>query len=125
MHSSRRGGLGINLTAADTVIIYDSDWNPQNDIQAQAPCHRIRQNKSVKVYRLITRNSYEKEIFDRASLKLGLDKAVLQAFQSSNPHSTGSGVSTLDIDYIMTYDIIMTSSTHRLHHYDIIVSSST
>ncbi|KAL5021350.1 hypothetical protein ScPMuIL_000505 [Solemya velum] len=76
---TRAGGLGINLTAADTVIIYDSDWNPQNDLQAQARCHRIGQSKAVKVYRLITRNSYEREMFDRASLKLGLDKAVLQS----------------------------------------------
>uniref|UniRef100_A0A674MVS8 Chromodomain helicase DNA binding protein 9 n=1 Tax=Takifugu rubripes TaxID=31033 RepID=A0A674MVS8_TAKRU len=76
---TRAGGLGINLTAADTCIIFDSDWNPQNDLQAQARCHRIGQNKAVKVYRLITRNSYEREMFDRASLKLGLDKAVLQS----------------------------------------------
>ena len=62
---TRAGGLGINLTAADTVIIYDSDWNPQNDLQAQARCHRIGQNKSVKVYRLITHNTYEREMFDR------------------------------------------------------------
>lgn len=47
--------------------------------QAQARCHRIGQSKAVKVYRLITRNSYEREMFDRASLKLGLDKAVLQS----------------------------------------------
>lgn len=46
--------------------------------QAQARCHRIGQSKAVKVYRLITRNSYEREMFDKASLKLGLDKAVLQ-----------------------------------------------
>ncbi|KAJ8302947.1 hypothetical protein KUTeg_019343 [Tegillarca granosa] len=76
---TRAGGLGINLTAADTVIIYDSDWNPQNDLQAQARCHRIGQTREVKVYRLITRNSYEREMFDKASLKLGLDKAVLQS----------------------------------------------
>lgn len=62
---TRAGGLGINLTAADTVIIYDSDWNPQNDLQAQARCHRIGQNKSVKIYRLITHNTYEREMFDR------------------------------------------------------------
>ncbi|XP_063038487.1 LOW QUALITY PROTEIN: chromodomain-helicase-DNA-binding protein 8-like [Melospiza melodia melodia] len=76
---TRAGGLGINLTAADTCIIFDSDWNPQNDLQAQARCHRIGQSKAVKVYRLITRNSYEREMFDKASLKLGLDKAVLQS----------------------------------------------
>ncbi|XP_062853633.1 chromodomain-helicase-DNA-binding protein 6 [Trichomycterus rosablanca] len=75
---TRAGGLGINLTAADTCIIFDSDWNPQNDLQAQARCHRIGQSKAVKVYRLITRNSYEREMFDKASLKLGLDKAILQ-----------------------------------------------
>ncbi|XP_056009130.1 chromodomain-helicase-DNA-binding protein 8-like isoform X4 [Ostrea edulis] len=79
---TRAGGLGINLTAADTVIIYDSDWNPQNDLQAQARCHRIGQTKEVKVYRLVTRNSYEREMFDKASLKLGLDKAVLQSMGS-------------------------------------------
>ena len=79
---TRAGGLGINLTAADTVIIYDSDWNPQNDLQAQARCHRIGQSKSVKIYRLITRNTYEREMFDRASLKLGLDKAILQSMRN-------------------------------------------
>ena len=81
---TRAGGLGINLTAADTVIIYDSDWNPQNDLQAQARCHRIGQQKSVKIYRLITRNTYEREMFDKASLKLGLDKAILQSMRNED-----------------------------------------
>ncbi len=74
---TRAGGVGINLTAADTVIIFDSDWNPQNDVQAQARCHRIGQKEMVKVYRLITRNTYEREMFERSSKKLGLDQAVL------------------------------------------------
>ncbi|XP_028931704.1 chromodomain-helicase-DNA-binding protein 9 isoform X3 [Ornithorhynchus anatinus] len=90
---TRAGGLGINLTAADTCIIFDSDWNPQNDLQAQARCHRIGQNKAVKVYRLITRNSYEREMFDRASLKLGLDKAVLQSM--SGRESSIGGIQQL------------------------------
>lgn len=85
---TRAGGLGINLTAADTVIIFDSDWNPQNDLQAQARCHRIGQSKAVKIYRLICRNTYEREMFDKASLKLGLDKAVLQ---SMNTQKGGAG----------------------------------
>ncbi|XP_064639881.1 chromodomain-helicase-DNA-binding protein 7-like isoform X2 [Lineus longissimus] len=85
---TRAGGLGINLTAADTVIIFDSDWNPQNDLQAQARCHRIGQKKAVKVYRLITRNSYEREMFDRASMKLGLDKAVLQSMSGKKDDTT-------------------------------------
>ena len=80
---TRAGGMGINLTAADTVIIYDSDWNPQNDIQAQARCHRIGQDKAVNVYRLITNRTYEMEMFQRANLKLGLDKAVLNPLKQS------------------------------------------
>uniref|UniRef100_A0A6B2EIQ7 Putative snf2 family dna-dependent atpase n=1 Tax=Phlebotomus kandelakii TaxID=1109342 RepID=A0A6B2EIQ7_9DIPT len=80
---TKAGGLGINLTAADTVIIYDSDWNPQNDLQAQARCHRIGQQKMVKIYRLLCRNTYEREMFDKASLKLGLDKAILQSMNTS------------------------------------------
>ncbi len=75
--STRAGGVGINLTAADTVIIYDSDWNPQNDIQAQARAHRIGQTRPVKVYRLLTRNTYEGAMFRAASMKLGLDYAVM------------------------------------------------
>uniref|UniRef100_A0A667YPA3 Chromodomain helicase DNA binding protein 7 n=1 Tax=Myripristis murdjan TaxID=586833 RepID=A0A667YPA3_9TELE len=90
---TRAGGLGINLTAADTCIIFDSDWNPQNDLQAQARCHRIGQSKAVKIYRLITRNSYEREMFDKASLKLGLDKAVLQSM--SGRENANNGVQQL------------------------------
>jgi len=77
------GGLGINLTSADTVVIYDSDWNPQNDIQATARCHRIGQTKDVKVYRFITAKSYERKMFDRASIKLGLDHAVLETTKTA------------------------------------------
>ncbi|GAV07723.1 hypothetical protein RvY_17530 [Ramazzottius varieornatus] len=88
---TRAGGLGINLTAADTVIIFDSDWNPQNDLQAQARCHRIGQDKPVKIYRLITHNSYEREMFDKASLKLGLDKAVLQSGQMTGKSDSHAG----------------------------------
>jgi len=75
--STRAGGVGINLTAADTVIIYDSDWNPQNDLQAAARAHRIGQTREVKIYRLLTQKTFEVEMFRRASLKLGLDRAVL------------------------------------------------
>lgn len=55
--STRAGGLGINLTAADTVVIYDSDWNPQMDLQAMDRAHRIGQKNMVNVYRLITENT--------------------------------------------------------------------
>jgi len=83
---TRAGGVGINLTAADTVVIFDSDWNPQNDLQAQARCHRIGQKNEVKIYRLVTRNSYEREMFDKARLKLGLDKAILQWMSFTEGH---------------------------------------
>lgn len=75
---------GINLAAADVCILFDSDWNPQNDIQAQSRCHRIGQTKSVKVYRLLTRKTYEQFMFNMSSLKMGLDKAVLNGVESSN-----------------------------------------
>ncbi|KAF0729537.1 hypothetical protein Ae201684P_001127 [Aphanomyces euteiches] len=84
--STKAGGVGINLIAADTVIIFDSDWNPMNDLQAQSRCHRIGQKKSVKIYRLVTRNSYESEMFDRASRKLGLEHAVLGTGSFSEAH---------------------------------------
>ena len=66
----------------DTCIIFDSDWNPQNDLQAQARCHRIGQTKNVKVYRLLSRKSYEMQMFHMSSLKMGLDQAVLKGFES-------------------------------------------
>ena len=75
--STRAGGVGLNLATADTVIIFDSDWNPQQDMQAQARAHRIGQKNKVMIYRLVTRNTYESEMFMRASKKLGLDHAVL------------------------------------------------
>lgn len=74
---TRAGGQGINLNSADTVIIFDSDWNPQNDLQAQARCHRIGQDKVVKVYRLLMKGTYEEHMFEAASKKLGLGQAIL------------------------------------------------
>eukprot|EP01083_Nonionella_stella_P028645 78904_1 len=82
--STRAGGVGINLIAADTVIIFDSDWNPQNDIQAQSRCHRIGQMKKVCVYRLITRDSYEVYLLEKAMKKLVLDDLVMAASTNIN-----------------------------------------
>ncbi|KAJ3327951.1 hypothetical protein HDU76_010850 [Blyttiomyces sp. JEL0837] len=75
--TTRAGGLGINLTAADTVIIYDSDWNPQMDLQAQDRVHRIGQTKPVIIYRLVTNGTVEKRILDRAASKRKLEKLVI------------------------------------------------
>ena len=60
--STRAGGLGINLATADTVVIYDSDWNPHNDIQAFSRAHRIGQANKVMIFRFVTRNSVEERI---------------------------------------------------------------
>ncbi|KAG5266289.1 hypothetical protein AALO_G00229330 [Alosa alosa] len=75
--STRAGGLGINLTAADTVIIFDSDWNPQADLQAQDRCHRIGQTKPVLVFRLVTANTVDQRIVERAAAKRKLEKMVI------------------------------------------------
>lgn len=76
--STRAGGLGINLTSADTVIIFDSDWNPQVDLQAMNRAHRIGQSKQVNVYRLVTKDSLEERIIERQCLRLKLDSLVIQ-----------------------------------------------
>ena len=78
MLSTRAGGLGINLATADVVILYDSDWNPQVDLQAQDRAHRIGQMKQVKIFRFITDNSVEERIVERAEMKLHLDQVVIQ-----------------------------------------------
>ena len=83
MLSTRAGGLGINLATADTVIIYDSDWNPQNDLQAQARAHRIGQKNQVNIYRLVTKNSIEEDIIERAKQKMVLDHLVIQRMDTT------------------------------------------
>ncbi|KAF4669597.1 choline dehydrogenase 7 [Perkinsus chesapeaki] len=82
--TTRAGGVGINLTSASVVVIYDSDWNPQNDNQAQARCHRIGQTKTVRVYRLLTRDSYEQKLFEIASKKLGLEQAIMSSVTANS-----------------------------------------
>ncbi|GCB83261.1 hypothetical protein scyTo_0023841, partial [Scyliorhinus torazame] len=76
--STRAGGLGINLATADTVIIYDSDWNPHNDIQAFSRAHRIGQNRKVMIYRFVTRASVEERITQVAKKKMMLTHLVVR-----------------------------------------------
>lgn len=76
--TTRAGGLGINLTTADTVVLYDSDWNPQADLQAMDRAHRIGQTKQVVVYRFVTDNAIEERVLERAAQKLRLDQLVIQ-----------------------------------------------
>lgn len=77
--STRAGGLGLNLQTADTVIIFDSDWNPHQDLQAQDRAHRIGQTNEVRVLRLMTINSVEEQILAAARYKLNVDSKVIQA----------------------------------------------
>ena len=87
--STRAGGLGLNLQTADTVIIFDSDWNPHQDLQAQDRAHRIGQRNEVRVLRLMTVNSVEERILAAARYKLNMDEKVIQAGMF-NQRSTGS-----------------------------------
>jgi hypothetical protein len=79
MLSTRAGGLGLNLVSADTVIIFDSDWNPMMDLQAQDRAHRIGQKKVVSVFRLITNSPVEEKILSRATEKLNMSELVVEA----------------------------------------------
>jgi len=76
--STRACGLGLNLYSADTVILFDSDWNPQQDLQAMARCHRIGQTKEVRIFRLIADNTIEEAIFERAQKKLDLERKAIE-----------------------------------------------
>ena len=82
--STRAGGLGLNLQTADTVIIFDSDWNPHQDLQAQDRAHRIGQKNEVRILRLISSNSVEEKILERANYKLDMDGKVIQAGKFDN-----------------------------------------
>ncbi|KAJ2637778.1 ATP-dependent DNA helicase Snf21, partial [Coemansia sp. RSA 1694] len=85
--STRAGGQGLNLQTADTVIIFDSDWNPSADAQATDRAHRIGQTKEVRVLRLITRGTVEENILARAEFKRDLDGKVIQAGKFDNKTS--------------------------------------
>ena len=102
--STKAGGVGINLTSASNIIIVDSDWNPQNDIQAIARAHRIGQKKSVTVYRLITSNTYESVLYEAAVKKLGLGQAVFdnEIFTNSdNPKNEKSEKTKQELEKLM------------------------
>jgi SWI/SNF-related matrix-associated actin-dependent regulator of chromatin subfamily A member 5 len=87
--TTRAGGLGINLTSANVVILFDSDWNPQADLQAMDRAHRIGQKKQVYVYRFITENAIEEKVLERAAQKLRLDQLVIQQGRAQQPAKGG------------------------------------
>ncbi|KAH9176362.1 SNF2 family N-terminal domain-containing protein [Lactarius sanguifluus] len=87
--STRAGGLGINLETADTVIIFDSDWNPQNDLQAMARAHRIGQKSHVSVYRFVSKDTMEEDVLERAKKKMVLEYAIINQMDTSQAHLSG------------------------------------
>ncbi|XP_073067062.1 protein PHOTOPERIOD-INDEPENDENT EARLY FLOWERING 1-like isoform X1 [Primulina eburnea] len=103
--STRSGGVGINLVGADTVIFYDSDWNPAMDQQAQDRCHRIGQTREVHIYRLISESTIEENILKKANQKRALDSLVIQGgsyntefFKKLDPMELFSGNRTIPIE---------------------------
>lgn len=88
--STRAGGLGINLTSADTVIIFDHDYNPHNDLQALCRAHRIGQKNVLHIYRLVTVNSIEESIVAVAKKKLVLDHVVVESMNNLNQSDIAS-----------------------------------
>ncbi|KAJ2335725.1 putative ATPase [Coemansia sp. RSA 2681] len=106
--TTRSGGLGINLTAADTVVLFDSDWNPQQDLQAQDRVHRIGQKRPVIIYRLIIAGSCENAMLNRAKAKRKLEKLVIHERRfkglSRQTQSAADEVSVQDIAHILMDD---------------------
>lgn len=99
--STRAGGLGINLTAADTVVFYDSDWNPTIDSQAMDRAHRLGQTKQVTVYRLLTRNTIEERMRDRAKQKEQVQQVVMEGKASKKEESQNK---KKDVAYLLLGD---------------------
>uniref|UniRef100_A0A669CQK8 Chromodomain helicase DNA binding protein 5 n=1 Tax=Oreochromis niloticus TaxID=8128 RepID=A0A669CQK8_ORENI len=115
--STRAGGLGINLASADTVIIYDSDWNPHNDIQAFSRAHRIGQNKKVMIYRFVTRGSVEERITQVAKRKMMLTHLVVRPGLGSKMGS----MSKQELDDILkfgTEELFKDEMEGSVIHYD-------
>ncbi|CDQ99409.1 unnamed protein product [Oncorhynchus mykiss] len=95
----------MNLTAADTVIFIDSDFNPQNDLQAAARCHRIGQTRAVKVIRLLGRDTVEEIVYSRASSKLSLTNTVIEEGRFSLLNHTHSAAAGLQLSEILKFGV--------------------
>ncbi|KAJ3599973.1 hypothetical protein NHX12_033925 [Muraenolepis orangiensis] len=105
--STKAGGVGLNLTAADTVVFMDSDFNPQNDLQAAARCHRIGQTRPVKVIRLLGRDSVEEMVYSRAASKLDLTNTVIQEgrFSLLDQAQTAASSTGLQLSEILQFGV--------------------
>ena len=99
--STRAGGIGINLTSADTVVLFDSDWNPHADAQAAARAHRMGQQKDVLIYRLVTRASVEERMVTAAKRKMVLEKLVV--VKSDDDKRSAGGLKQAQLDDLLRY----------------------
>jgi len=97
--STRAGGLGINLTAADTVIFYDHDWNPSNDAQAMDRAHRLGQTRQVTVYRLITKGTIDERIVQLARVKKDVSQTSLFRETLTDESPAGPGHSSREQEF--------------------------
>eukprot|EP00463_Aulacantha_scolymantha_P003632 TRINITY_DN4501_c0_g1_i1.p1 TRINITY_DN4501_c0_g1~~TRINITY_DN4501_c0_g1_i1.p1 ORF type:complete len:345 (-),score=83.68 TRINITY_DN4501_c0_g1_i1:247-1182(-) len=115
--STKAGGLGLNLASADTVIIYDSDWNPQNDKQAIARAHRIGQTKPVTIYRLISEETVEERIVQRAQKKLYLNKVVVD--QDENKKGSNTKLTMKEMISMLTFGSQFTNEGIDIDHFSL------
>lgn len=109
LSTTRSGGFGINLTGADTVVFYDSDWNPAVDAQAQDRCHRIGQTKPVTIYRLITESTVEENILKKAKEKKSLNRIVIKDGSFTTDFLTGLNLTSLIKKDTLKKDIVARS----------------
>ncbi|KAM7246488.1 hypothetical protein CapIbe_002786 [Capra ibex] len=119
--STRAGGVGMNLTAADTVIFFDSDFNPQNDLQAAARAHRIGQNKSVKVIRLIGRDTVEEIVYRKAASKLQLTNMIIEGGHFTLGAQKTTADADLQLSEILKFglDKLLSSEGSTMHELDL------
>ncbi|KAK3876981.1 hypothetical protein Pcinc_018268 [Petrolisthes cinctipes] len=116
--STRAGGLGINLATADTVIIYDSDWNPHNDIQAFSRAHRLGQANKVMIYRFVTRNSVEERVTQVAKRKMMLTHLVVRPGMGGSKSTNFSKQELDDILKFGTEELFKEESGKESIYYD-------
>ncbi|XP_022531537.2 chromodomain-helicase-DNA-binding protein 1-like isoform X1 [Astyanax mexicanus] len=119
--STKAGGVGLNLTAADTVIFVDSDFNPQNDLQAEARAHRIGQERAVKVIRLLGKDTVEEIIYSRAMSKLQLTNTVIEEGRFSLLENPKTAASAPELRDILTFgvDKLLSTETSSVQNVDL------
>ncbi|KAF8569642.1 hypothetical protein P879_00459 [Paragonimus westermani] len=105
--STRSGGLGVNLTGADTVIFYDSDWNPTMDAQAQDRCHRIGQTRDVHIYRLISERTVEENILRKANQKRFLSDVAIEGGRFTTAFFKQNTISELFAEPSGLHDLVV------------------